>query len=275
MKKFVLVLLIFCAAHLSVFAEESFYDLDIPPEISIDKLQKEYDAKMQSYAAASKIKGESSEIKVESPAASNTKKAPKKTKNKKSKKQKAKFDSDMGGYKGKLPSIKQEFGYKSSKPTKLKPETNNAEEYTPEEFQKSKTEDPLFIDVILNKEAPSKYIQDMLKVMRFLESFRPVVLEHQDIQKFNANVNVLDLHAKRIEKLYAESPEAMNDAYYKLMDLSYKAKVLGNLKYDANYYSKFSPVNGTKYEQTNIIEEDNKLLIDLDKTIFAIRQLNN
>ena len=84
----------------------------------------------------------------------------------------------------------------------------------------------------------------------------------------------MDLHARRIEKLYKDTPDGMSPSYWQLLDLSYKAKVLGNLKFDANYYSKFSPVMGTKYDPENILKEDMKLLSDLDKTIFTIRQLN-
>lgn len=275
MKKIILTAFLFVLFTLGARCEEAFFDLDIPPQISIDKLQKEYETKMQSYAAASKIKGASSEALINDNVQNNNQTTIKKTKKKKSKKQKIKYDPVAGGYKGNIPNIKSEFKYKSQTPTKVKKQEASAEEYVPEEFQKSKTDDPLFLDVILNKEKPSKYIQDMIRVMTFLESFRKVVEEHQDVQRFNANVNLLDLHAKRIEKLYSESPEAMGDAYYKLMDLSYQAKVLGNLKYDANYYSKFSPISGTKYEQSNILNEDDKFLIELDKTIFAIRQLNN
>ena len=270
------LILIFLFSCIGTYAE-SMYDLDMPPEISLDKLQTEYAAKIK--AQKKEVKGVSSEM-VTNPQEFYSKDKQnqtkgKKKKTKKSKKQKAQFDPVAGGYKGSIPSIRSEFGYKSKKAQSVKDNSENAENFTPEEFQKSKTDDALFLDVILNKQAQSKYIQDMLRVMKFLEGFRNIVASHNDVQKFNANVNVLDLHAKRIEKLYSDTPDSGNEAYSMLMDLSYKAKVLGNLKFDANYYSKFSPVTGTQYDPSHILDEDNKLLIDLDKTIFAIRQLNN
>ena len=277
MMRFYAVIALFLFSCLGVYAE-SMFDLDVPPEISIDKLQTEYAAKINEQKKD--VKGVSSEM-VTNPKEfyskdkGGTKNKKNSAKNKKSKKQKAQFDPVAGGYKGNIPSIKSEFGYKSKKAQSVKNDAKNAEDFTPDEFQKSKTDDPLFLDVILNKQAQSKYIQDMLRVMKFLEGFRDIVASHNDVQKFNANVNVLDLHARRIEKLYADTPDSGNEAYYKLMDLSYKAKVLGNLKFDANHYSKFSPVTGTQYDPSYILDEDNKLLIDLDKTIFAIRQLNN
>ncbi len=193
----------------------------------------------------------------------------------KKRKQKAVFEEDEGGYKGSLPNVQSEFRHKTKQNDKVINESENAEDYTPDEFQKSKIDDPLFLDVILNKARPSQYNVDMIKVMRFLELFRPIVENHENIQKFNANVNLLDLHARRIEKLYNDKPESQTVSYVMLQNLAYKAKVLGNLKFDANYYSKFSPIAGTKYSEDNLIKEDNQLLLEIDKTIFEIRQLTN
>ncbi len=191
------------------------------------------------------------------------------------KKQKAQFDLIGGGYTGNLPDINSEFEYKKDKTSSASGLKKNAEQMTPEDFQESKIDDPLFLDVILNKEKPSKYTTDMLRIMKFLESFRVVIENHEPVQKFNAHVNMLNLYTKNIEKNYSQTPEGMSPSYLYLADLNYKAKILGNLKFDANYYSKFSPITGTQYDPEYLINEDKKLLSDLDKTVFAIRQLNN
>lgn len=249
------------------YAENSLYDLDLPPELMLG-------------AKDRAIKGMSSEINVSKKATPKANIAMPQTTKKKglskffSKKNKPAFD-DESGYKGTLPSIKSEFKYKAKHDIPIDKKGDSPDNYTPEEFQKSKIDDPLFLDVILDKEKPSSYIKDMLQVMHFLETFRKVIENNSDIQRFNANVNLLDLYARRIEKLYSEKPEGMSPSYYQLLDLAYKAKVLGNLKYDANYYSKFSPITGTKYEAQNIKKEEEKLLVDLDKTVFLIRQLDN
>lgn len=251
---------------------DSMYDLDLPPNVSFEiPKYEEYKIK----------KGTSNEVKVNNPSSYS---APKKEEDgikgffnrlfNRNKKPEPQFDTVQSGYEGTLPNIKQEFQYKKPKSTNVQKEGASADNYYPEEFQKSKVDDPLFLDVILKKENPSNYVVDMLRVMKFLESFRTVIENHENIQKFNANVNLLDLHARRIEKLYKDTPDGMSPSYWQLLDLSYKAKVLGNLKFDANYYSKFSPVMGTKYDPENILKEDMKLLSDLDKTIFTIRQLN-
>ncbi len=258
------------------------YNLDLPPDVSFQ---------FPSYSDYNLKKGTSSEV-VTSPSSSSSSLSASnaslsQTENetgikgffnklfKRKKKTEPVFDSAQSGYSGNLPNVKSEFDYKRSKTSSVEDKDKKAEEYYPEEFQKSKIDDPLFLDVILKKENQSNYVVDMLRVMKFLESFRAVIENHDTVQKFNANVNLLDLHARRIEKLYKDKPEGMSPSYWMLIDLSYKAKVLGNLKFDANYYSKFSPVLGTKYDPVNIMTEENKLLVDLDKTVFAIRQLNN
>lgn len=274
MKKFLLLflfLILFFAPKISAKAD-SMYDLDLPPNVSFEiPKYEEYKIK----------KGTSNEVKVNNPSSYS---APKKEEGgikgffnrlfNRNKKPEPQFDTVQSGYEGTLPNINKEFQYKKPKSTNVQKEGASADNYYPEEFQKSKIDDPLFLDVILKKENPSNYVVDMLRVMKFLESFRTVIENHENIQKFNANVNLLDLHARRIEKLYKDTPDGMSPSYWQLLDLSYKAKVLGNLKFDANYYSKFSPVMGTKYDPENILKEDMKLLSDLDKTIFTIRQLN-
>ncbi len=273
-KLFIFLFFVVFSLLTSAFATDDLYSIDEPPNLTfnVKNIKPQFVPK----------NGESSEV---IPKTNKTVNINQNTNSKKrgffskffnkQNKQKAEFDPITGGYKGSIPDINSEYGYKQQKSTSIKDDRKNAEEFTPDEFEQSKIDDPLFLDVILNKEKASSYAVDMLRVMKFLESFRVIVQNHDNLQKFNANVNVLDLHARRIEKLYSDKPEGMSESYWMLLDLAYKAKVLGNLKFDANYYSKFSPVTGTQYDPQNIINEDDKLLIDLDKTVFAIRQLNN
>ena len=276
MRRVILILCLFFIQGAVNAEMDPIYDLDRPEmQININQLQKEQQEKFNKISSSKVKSGKSSEISVESPKTSSSKLKKTSFWKQKKQKQKPKFDTTGGGYYGNLPAIEGQFENKTKKTTKVKDENKNAEEFTPDEFQQSKTDDPLFIDVILNKEGQSSYVSDMIRIMRFLESFRTVVKNHDNIQKFNANVNLLDLYARRIEKLYSDKPEGMSDSYTMLLDLAYHAKVLGNLKFDANYYSQFSPVANTPYDPSNILLEDEKLLSELDKMIFTIRQLNN
>lgn len=272
MGRFILILVSFFLIVKGAYAEiDPMLDLDAPPDISFQlKSPQEYTIKNGSSSELLNKKEKTllqkATDKKDSWYAKLFKKKPKK---------RAEFDTVGGGYTGNIPDVRAEFEYKNKKNSKIQVDGTGADNYLPEEFQPSEIDDPLFLDVILNKEKPSKYTSDMFRIMKFLTEFRTVIETGQDIQKFNANVNLLDLHARRIENIYKNTPEGMSPSYWLLMDLAYKAKVLGNLKFDANYYSKFSPVTGTKYSRENINTEDLKLLRDLDKTIFAIKQLSN
>ena len=57
-----------------------------------------------------------------------------------------------------------------------------------------------------------------------------------------------------------------------ILNTNYYAKVLGNLKFDANYYSRYIPVQDGKYSKENIANEENLLLNRVNRTIFLINK---
>ena len=140
-------------------------------------------------------------------------------------------------------------------------------------LQKSPIQDDLFLDVILKKEKDTKFTKDMLKMIPLLNNFKNCIENNCDIQKFNANVNLVDLYARRLEKDYASTPDSQSEGFYLVQNLAYLAKLQGNLKYEANFYSKYMPLTGTVYSKENIEKKDYELLLELDKTIFTLEQL--
>jgi len=178
------------------------------------------------------------------------------------------------GYYGILPDINKEFDYikQVSKKTNLQ---NQYKDTLIDEMslKKAPQDDELFLDIILKKGKETKYNTDVLKMLPLLERFRTCISERCDIQKFNANVNLVDLYTRKLEQDYAQTPDSQSESYYLIRNISYLAKLQGNLKYEANFYSKYMPLTGTIYSKENIDKKDNELLIELDKTIFALRQL--
>ena len=67
--------------------------------------------------------------------------------------------------------------------------------------------------------------------------------------------------------------DSQNEGFYLIQNLAYLAKLQGNLKYEANFYSKYMPLQGSIYSKENIEKKDMELLLELDKTIFALRQI--
>lgn len=178
------------------------------------------------------------------------------------------------GYYGTLPNIEREFDYikQINKKTNL---SNKYKDTLIDEMNLKKTplDDELFLDVILKKEKDSKYTKDVLRMIPVLEKFKDCISNFCDIQKFNANVNLVDLYSRRLEKDYGNTKDAMNESFYLIRNIAYLAKLQGNLKYEANFYSKYMPLTGTIYSKEEIAKKDLELLDELNKTIFTLQQL--
>jgi len=178
------------------------------------------------------------------------------------------------GYYGTLPNIEREFDYLKQNNKKTSLDGKYKDTLIDEmNLQKSPVQDDLFLDVILKKEKNTKYTQDVLRFIPIFERFKTCISESCNIQKFNANVNVIDLYTRRLEKDYEYSPESSSESYYLIRNIAYLSKLQGNLKYEANFYSKYMPLQGSIYSKENIQKKDMELILELDKTIFALRQL--
>ncbi len=178
------------------------------------------------------------------------------------------------GYYGTLPNIEREFEYLKQENKKTSLDGKYKDTLIDEmNLQKSPLQDDLFLDVILKKEKDTKYTKDVLRFIPIFEKFRTCISENCNIQKFNANVNLIDLYARRLEKDYGYSPESASESYYLIRNVAYLSKLQGNLKYEANFYSKYMPLQGSIYSKENIEKKDMELLLELDKTIFALRQI--
>lgn len=178
------------------------------------------------------------------------------------------------GYYGTLPNIEREFDYLKQKSRKMSPDGRYKDGFIDEEnLKKAPLEDELFLDVILKKEKDTKFTKDALKMIPLLNNFKNCIENNCDIQRFNANVNTVDLYARRLEKDYGMTPDSQNESFYLIQNIAYLAKLQGNLKYEANFYSKYMPLTGTVYSSENIEKKDYELLMELNKTIFTLEQL--
>ena len=174
------------------------------------------------------------------------------------------------GYYGNLPNIGQDFEYKR--------ETNDTipkKQYSEQDLKDgllldAPLDDPLFLDVIIKTEKTSDYVNDLVKIKETLERLRQCVVDNASIQFFNANVNVLDLQTTNLEKKYQNTAYAQSNSYYAIRHVNYSAKILGNLKYDANFYSRYMPLKDSAYSADNLKIKSQALLSEIDKTIFEI-----
>ena len=185
----------------------------------------------------------------------------------------AKKKKEGQGYVGTLPSISKYFQYKqkSSKPKLEKGIVT--EPLSEENLIKGPTDDAVFVDVIVKKKEPSKYYNDILAIIPIAEKLRNITKEYGDnIQKYNSGVNTLDLYVMRLKKDYQNQPESMTESYNLLQEVNYRAKVLGNLKYNANFYSKYQRVLEEEYTPEYLKKHDEILVGELDKIIFILQK---
>ena len=80
----------------------------------------------------------------------------------------------------------------------------------------------------------------------------------------------MDLQTTNLEKKYQNTAYAQSNSYYAIRHVNYSAKILGNLKYDANFYSRYMPLKDSAYSADNLKIKSQALLSEIDKTIFEI-----
>ena len=191
-----------------------------------------------------------------------------------------KDDEPKRGYYGELPDISREFQYKKPAQTidrkdeyKVPTLEELNSEIESEKLKQAPLKDALFLDNILKKEdTTSEYLKDIQKTKYALLNLKKCIEENGDIQRFNACVNMLDLLCINFEEKYKNRSDALKESYRNILSTNYYSKVLGNLLYDSNYYSKYIPTSSGKYSKNNIDNEKQKLLIKLNKTIFLINR---
>ena len=81
---------------------------------------------------------------------------------------------------------------------------------------------------------------------------------------------MIDLYCQNFEKKYKNTSESLKESYNDILATNYMAKTLGNLKYNANYHAKYVPVQQGQYSKENIELEEQKLLENVNRTIFSV-----
>ena len=184
-----------------------------------------------------------------------------------------KYKNVSQGYYGTLPNIKGDFQYKQSTPPST---TSELDAYIPpdkiedESLKQAPYSDPLFLDVIVKKEKQSNYVNDIQKTKLALTNLKKCIEEQGDIQRFNGCVNMVELYCKNLQKKYENKSESLKESYIDILNTNYHAKVLGNLMYDANYYSRYIPTQQGQYSKSNIENKKQALLKRINKTLFLI-----
>lgn len=186
------------------------------------------------------------------------------------------YEEPPKGYYGTLPNIEADFEYKRK--TTSRSSKNNGMQVIDEDeidesnFKEAPFNDTLFLDNVVKKPKTSNYVNDLKRVRFALLELKKCMEQNGEIQRFNACVNMLDMYVQNLKTKYENQSDSLRESYVDILSTNYYAKVLGNLKYDSNYYSQYIPTQEGKYSKNNIRSEEMKLLNRVNKSIFLIYQ---
>ncbi len=191
-------------------------------------------------------------------------------------KQKEKTKKEEVGYKGILPNVNKIFEFKRQKNATITP-TDDTKSTEKTNLQKAPFDDPIFMDEIIKKEKNSPFIDDVLYIREPLTKFRDFISKNQEnieLQKYISQVNNLNLLTNDMVSKYSNTPDAQSMHYIWICSVVYRAKLLGNLMYDAKRYSKYMALDGTQYSKQYINSEVQILLSELNKAIYKLEEID-
>ena len=177
------------------------------------------------------------------------------------------------GYYGTLPDIEADFEYKKQA-MPSSPQINmkipKEEDLNEENLKKAPFDDSLFLDMVIKQKPDSQYVNDIQKIKFVLNNIKKCIEQKGEIQRFNACVNGLELYVQNFQKKYENKSESLKESYIEVLNTNYYAKILGNLKYDANYYARYVPTQDGQYSEENINSQEQDLLNRINKTLFLL-----
>ena len=77
--------------------------------------------------------------------------------------------------------------------------------------------------MIIKKEPDSEYVQDIQKTKQALTKLKKCIEEQGDIQRFNANVNMVELQVQNLKKKYDDKSESLKESYIDVLNTIQKA----------------------------------------------------
>ena len=178
------------------------------------------------------------------------------------------------GYYGQLPNVNADFNYKkhvdNMTGNDIDAKIPTKDELEDANLKHAPYDDTLFLDNIVKKKESSNYVNDVQKTKFALKKLKNCLEENGDIQRYNAAVNVADLYVQSLRKKYEHQADCYRVSYIEILNTNNDAKILGNLMYDSNYYSRYVPTQNGKYSKSNIEAQKRLLLNKINKTLFEI-----
>lgn len=194
----------------------------------------------------------------------------------KKEKQKEATKKEDVGYKGILPNVNTIFEFKRQQNATVIP-TDDTKKTNKSNLEKAPFDDPIFMDEIIKKNKNTPFIDDVLYIREPLKKFRDYLAknpENIELQKYISQVNNLNLLTQDIIAKYSNTPDAQSMHYIWICSVVYRAKLLGNIMYDAKRYSKYMALDGTQYSKEYINSEVQILLSELNKAVYKLEEID-
>ena len=182
------------------------------------------------------------------------------------------------GYVGTLPDIDSEFAYLRKKtPEKAQApfSVNELDKKNEQNLKPISREDDSYVDIIVKKDKTTKYLKDVNGVIVVLEKLRKCLNTNQDIQMFNAIVSNLIDNVEYIRNEYKGKPEENYLSYNRLILMSSQAREVANFRTQGYARMKYHPYSADEniYTQENLNEKLEKLLVNVNETLFILKNL--
>lgn len=135
-------------------------------------------------------------------------------------------------------------------------------------------DNPAFVNIILKKDKTSPYINDLQEFIVMLEQIYDSIEEGENVQRFAARVYYLNKNAEYFRDKYAGKPESSYLSYEKLLEVSFHAKNVSELRTEAEKNKSYLAYSnsGAIYNPNNITEQLNSLKNEVEKIINILQE---
>lgn len=182
---------------------------------------------------------------------------------------------DGRGYVGTLPDLTSK--YKSDEPDRAKPEFETTKNFNSEnEIKPVPRDNPSFINIIVQPNKVSEYVNDMNEVINMFEAVLTSIENQENVQKFVAKTYFLDKNIEYLEEKYNGKPESQYISFKKITEANTQCKSVASLRSEAEKYKSYMAYSGegAVYNENNIREQLDYLKSEIEDTISVLKEVN-
>lgn len=182
-------------------------------------------------------------------------------------------DSASKGYVGTLPDLTS--GETPDEPAVSTPIFDRTKEFnSANEVKPIPRDNPAFVNIILKQDRMSPYVNDLQEFIEMFEQIYDSIEAEENIQRFAARVYYLNRNAEYFRNKYANKPESSYISFEKLLEVSYHAKNVSELRTEAEKYKQYLTYSGSGaiYDKNNINAQLDYLKAEVEEIISILKE---